>query len=90
MDKLIKIELLSEVRKAVLEASQATTEVWLTEAQLLQQFGMFSKQWMKKYGHRLPRTRAEVEDVDGVHVTRWAYPRNKIQNLIFTNKIKQL
>lgn len=91
MDKTLRIEICAEVKKAVMEANESYTEVWLSADDLLKQFGMFTKEWLKRYGHTLPRTRAEVEDEDGtVHCTRWAYPRNKIQKLISTNKIKRL
>lgn len=52
---------------------------------------MFTPSWLKRYGHKLPRTRAIVTGEDGQqHTTGWAYPRNKMQRLIRENSIKQL
>jgi hypothetical protein len=50
---------------------------------------MFSKGWLKAYGERLPRQRAEVMD-DGVKVSRWAYPQHRIARMIQDGTIKQL
>ena len=91
MDKTFRSELLAVVSRAVATATSQNTEVWLSSEALCEHFAMFTPAWLKKYGHLLPRTRAEVTEEDGsVHVTRWAYPRNKIQYLITSNKIKQL
>lgn len=59
-------------------------ERWLTAAELCETFGMFTKDWLKDYGHKLPRERLEVRDEDGnlVRASRWAYPMHKIQRWI--------
>ena len=66
-------------------------EVWLSKEEFLKQFGMFTDDWLKKYGETLPRTPATVIDKNGAeHSTRFAYPRNKIQAMIRDGRIKQL
>ena len=66
-------------------------EVWLSKDEFLKQFGMFTEEWLKRYGATLGRTQAVVIDKDGkAHGTRWAYPRNKIQRMINDGSIKQL
>lgn len=66
-------------------------EVWLSKEEFLKQFGMFTEGWLKEYGESLPRSAAEVMDKNGnVHATRWAYPRNQIQEMIMDGRIKQL
>lgn len=69
--------------QAQLEATRLNEEVWLSSAEFLKQFGMFTKDWLEHYGYKLPRERAEVLSDDGkTRVTRWAYPRNEIQRMI--------
>jgi hypothetical protein len=52
---------------------------------------MFNKDWLKRYGHSLPRTCALVTDENGeVHKTRWAYGSHQIARMIANNEIKQL
>ena len=66
-------------------------EVWLSKDEFLKQFGMFNESWLKEYGETLPRTMAMVTDKNGAgHMTRYAYPRNKIQAMIRDGRIKQL
>lgn len=91
MDNSLKLDILTTVRAAMRDALEDTQEVWLTSDQLCQQFGMFTPSWLKRYGHKLPRTRAIVTGEDGQqHTTGWAYSRNKMQRLIRENSIKQL
>ena len=71
------------------EIREVANERWLTGDELCQQFQMFSPGWLKAYGERLPRQRAEVSD-DGVKVSRWAYPQHKIARMIQDGTIKQL
>ena len=73
------------------ELRDENEEVWLSKDEFLKQFGMFTDDWLKKYGETLPRTPATVIDKNGAeHSTRFAYPRNKIQAMIRDGRIKQL
>ena len=85
-------EVKAVVRRAVEEECEMYDEVWLTEKQLLEQFGMFTHDWIKKYGQCLQPARAIVVDEQGVeHPTQgWAYPRNKIQRMIASGEIMKL
>ena len=66
-------------------------EVWLSKEELMKQFQMFTEGWLKEYGELLPRTNGIVTDENGVsHATRYAYARNKIQEMIRDGRIKQL
>ena len=52
---------------------------------------MFTPNWLKLYGHLLPRTRAEVAEQSGErHVTGWCYPVGKIGRMIESGEIKRL
>ena len=91
IDKETRIAIAQAVKQTVEEIMSAYTEVWLSEEELLKQFQMLNKDWMKKYGCTLPRTQFEVtvftKDKDGKilkeeRATHWAYARNKIQEMI--------
>ena len=85
-------EVKAVVRLAMEEEREMYDEVWLTEKQLLEQVGMFTHDWLKKYGHCLQPARAIVVDEQGVeHPTHgWAYPKHKIQRMIASGEITKL
>ena len=87
----IEQKLAATVRRAIEEKSEMYEEVWLTEKQLLAQFGMFTHDWLKRYGHTLNPSRAIVIDENGVeHRSGFAYPRNRIQRMIANGEIMKL
>ena len=85
-------ELKMVVRRAIEEEREMYDEVWLTEKELIAQFGMFTHDWLKRYGHCLQPARAIVVDEQGVeHPTqRLAYPKHKIQRMIASGEIMKL
>ena len=85
-------EVKAVVRLAMEEEREMYDEVWLTEKQLLEQFGMFTHDWLKKYGHCLQPARAIVVDEQGMeHPTQgWAYPKHRIQRMIASGEITKL
>ena len=85
-------EVKAVVRLAMEEEREMYDEVWQTEKQLLEQFGMFTHDWLKKYGQCLQPARAIVVDEQGVeHPTHgWAYPKHKIQRMIASGEITKL
>ena len=85
-------ELKMAVRRAMEEEREMYNEVWLTEKELIAQFGMFTHDWLKKYGQCLQPARAIVVDAQGVeHPTQgWAYPKHKIQRMIASGEITKL
>jgi hypothetical protein len=84
-------EVKAVVRRALEEKSEMYDEVWLTEKQLLEQFGMFTHDWLKKYGQCLQPARAIVVDEQGVERrSGWAYPKHKIQRMIASGEIMKL
>ena len=89
MDRLLRAEIVAEVRKSMTEILESANEKWLTGDELCEQFQMFSPGWLKAYGDRLPRQRAEV--MDGcTKVSRWAYPQHKIARMVNDGTIKNL
>ena len=88
-DELNELKLV--VRRAVEEEREMYDEVWLTEKELIAQFGMFTHDWLKKYGHCLQPARAIVVDEHGVERrSGWAYPKHKIQRMIASGEIMKL
>ena len=85
-------ELKAVVRRAIEEEREMYDEVWLTEKELIAQFGMFTHDWLKRYGQCLQPARAIVVDELGVeHPTqRLAYPKHKIQRMIASGEITKL
>lgn len=90
MDKQLHIDIMATVRRAMQESLEDSMEVWLSGDELCKQFQMFTPGWLKRYGCRLPRTRAVVHSEGVSHASGWAYPRNKIQRMIRENAIKNL
>ena len=85
------LELKAVVRRTMEEQMEMYSEVWLTEKQLLEQFGMFTHDWLKKYGQCLQPARAIVVDEQGVERrSGWAYPKHKIQRMIASGEITKL
>ena len=70
------------VQKSMNEALMTYEERWLTSDQLLEQFGMISKDWLRRNGWRLPRGRFEFKEKDEKVMTRWAYPLHRISQMI--------
>lgn len=87
----MKAELRQEIIEAVRVAMGDAHKEWVKGDELCARFQMFSPEWLKRYGHSLPRTRASVMDEQGiVHETGWAYPVHEIVKLIETGEIKNL
>ena len=85
------LELKAVVRRAIEEEREMYDEVWLTEKELIAQFGMFTHDWLKKYGQCLQPARAIVVDEQGVERrSGWAYPKHKIQRMIASGEIMKL
>ena len=86
MDKVLRAEILAEVRKAMMEVN----ERWVTADVLCEHIGSLTKRWLKDHGQMFDRTRIEWDDADGHHSQAWLYPLHKIQTWIATGKIKEL
>ena len=76
-------ELKAVVRRAIEEEREMYDEVWLTEKELIAQFGMFTHDWLKKYGQCLQPAQAMVVDEYGVE-------RKKKHTNMTTNQAKTI
>ena len=91
MDKMLRIEVVNELRAVMLDVLEASKEQWVSADQLSAQISCFSKSWLKDYGRSLPRTRAIVTDANGVaHISAWTYPLHRIQAMLRNNEVKSL
>ena len=83
MDKALRIEIAEAVQKATSEALEAYNERYVSGDELCNRICMFTPDWLKRYGERLPRTRIYVNDDDGKQrKTSWGYPLHHILRLI--------
>jgi hypothetical protein len=88
---MLRAEIIATVRQATQEVLEGADEVWLRPKQLLEQFGMFSQEWLDNNGHLLPREYVSVVLPDGEEkCTRWAYPKHKINRMIQEGRLKGL
>ena len=91
MDKMLKAEIVATIKATMKEVLEGADEIWLTGEQLSERFGMFSPEWLHRYGDLLPRERAEVVMGKGKpKATRWAYPQHKIQRMIQERELVRL
>ena len=92
MDKILRAEIVAEVRKAMLTFS----EKWVTADVLCEHVGTLTKRFLQDHGQMFNRTRVEWNEkyADGNvrHVVsrEWLYPLHEIQEWIRTGKIKEL
>ena len=85
------MELKSVVRRTLEEQMEMYEEVWLTADELHKYFGTFTKSWLERYGHSLPRKQPQVFDEMGAyHKTGYIYPKNQIQRMISNGQIEEL
>ena len=79
MDRKLREEIVAEVQKAVTLSMLSLQEQYLTADELCKQFGMFTKDFVEKYGDILPRKRVKVTNLNGeTRGTRRAYPQHQI------------
>ena len=91
MDRLLRADIVATVKATMTEMLEGADEVWLTSKELLENFGMFSQDWLNHHGELLPRECASVIWPDSKEVfTRWAYPKHKINRMIQEGKLKGL
>lgn len=75
--------------EGMVKGGDTLNEVWLTKERFLEQFGMFTEDWLRRYGYMLPRTRATVTDeqTGAFRSSQWAYGRNAVQQMIAENRL---
>ena len=90
-ERLIADAIEAGIKKGMEKALGMYGEVWLTAEDVVKQFGMISEDFLKRKGKLLPRERVEYVGEDGmVHVGKWAYPRNRLQEMIQRGELRCL
>lgn len=88
LDKETRDAISQAIKCALLKQRVEDGEVWLNAKDLCAKFGMFSPDWLKRNGWRLPRRRVEYVGDDGVtHTTQWGYAMHEIQEMVMAGKI---
>lgn len=82
MDKLMRAQIVAEVRKATMEAMEVVNERYLTPDELCKQFG-FAPSWLKTHGRKVPRV--AVPDTN-----RFVYPQHKIARMMCDGTFMEL
>ena len=91
LDKQTRMAVASAVKKAAIEANEIYSERWLTADQLCETIGFFTKDWLKRYGSKLPRECVRVKDDNGVeHRTCWCYPLKRILRMVADGELRIL
>jgi len=89
MDKKLRREIVETIKKAIAQAQEEQNERYLSSEDLSKQFGMFTKDWISRYGKYLPREQVTVESADGRRTsTRWGYPMKKIARMLRTGMLQ--
>ena len=87
MDKILRAEIVREVKQAMLEVN----ERYVTADELCKHIGTLTKRFLKEHGQMLDRTRIEWTDSKGVkHVQAWLYPLNKMKTMLASGQLKEL
>ena len=89
MDKMLRAEIIGEVRRAMKESLEMYQEQWVSGDELCKQMNFFSRSWLRSYGHTLPREQVVVTD-DKPHRTGWCYPLHRIQRMLQSGELKAL
>jgi hypothetical protein len=92
MDKLLRAEIINEVRRAEREAHEGYEERWVTDKTLSQYVETMTPRWLRSHGHLLGRTRQIVTSTtDGTETkSPWVYPLNKILRMAHDGELKGL
>lgn len=83
MERRLRIQIVNEVKAALAQYLEGAGETYITGKELSQQFQMFSPDWLKRNGERLPSC-----VIPGSN--RRGYPRNKIARMIADGSIKEI
>ena len=65
------------------QMEERNSEVYLSSKELSAKFGMFTPDWLKRNGWRLPRRRVEFTGDNGKpQSTQWGYALHEIQKIV--------
>ena len=92
MDRMLRAEIVATVRQTMTDVLEGADEVWLSPDEFCKTFGMFTKEWLARYGELLPREKVGMVMPDGtVKETRsWAYPKHRINRMIQEGRLREM
>lgn len=92
IDERLKDEILKEFAgQSVRYHYEVANEVWVNAAKLAEQVQFLSKEFLKRYGHFLPRERVTIVDEEGIeHKSGWCYPIHRILRMVHDGEINVL
>ena len=90
MDRLLRQEIVLEVRNEFRNAMEGLQERWVTAETLSRHIETLRPRWLEKNGHCFNRTRVEYTDRHGRHAQSWLYPLNEIMQMVRDGRIKNL
>lgn len=90
MERKLKCEIMDVVAVAMREALAEREEQWLTGDKVQAHIGFMTENWMKKFGHLLPRERVEIVKEDETTGSKWVYPINRMKRMLANGELKRL
>lgn len=100
MEKMLRAQIVGEVRQAMTVVMEQMEERWISPKELSEHFSFFSKDWLSHYGHLLPREHVTVNydhmNDDGElkectqRTTAWGYPLHKINRMVAEGAFREL
>lgn len=91
IDKHTREAIVAAVRAAAFEAMEVYQEEWLTGKQLAKEMPFFTLDWLKHYGHLLPRERVRVTEATGkIRETGWCYPKKKLLRMVSEGSLRRI
>lgn len=93
-DLILRNQIVGEVRRAMSEMMTSIEERWVTPKELSKQFAFFTEDWLRHYGHLIPRERIVVthlqDNAKESRTTAWAYPLHKINLMVINGDFREL
>jgi hypothetical protein len=91
MDRVLRAEIVAEVRRAIGEMNEKYNEQWVSGKELCKQVQCITASFLDEYGQTLPRERGRVwKDGIAVRTTGWVYPLHRIKRMIARSELKEL
>lgn len=91
LDKYTREAIAASVRNATIHIMEVYQEEWLTGKQLAKEMPFFTLDWLKHYGHLLPRERVRVTEATGkIRETGWCYPKKKLLRMVSEGSLRRI
>ena len=90
MDKQLRDDIIRTVRDAEQQAAEMYNERWVSGSELCKQICMITKDWLDKFGWKLPREKIEVNDNGTIRASHWGYPLHQIQRMIAEGRMRSM